>query len=100
MSLASQVAYGKDSALMERIDAACVRHAVYLITKSTPTANEMWWRDVMLGPRFNDLSLLMRNRNYVVGQPTVYNAASASETDITDTIILAIVPDLPNAIKP
>lgn len=100
MSLATQVAYGKDAALLERIDAACVRHAVYLITKATPTPDEIWWRDTMLGPRFDDISLLKRNRQYVVGQPTVYDAASTAENVITDTILMAIVPNLPAAIKP
>lgn len=100
MSLATQIAYGKDLALLERIDAACVRQAVYLVTKASPTDNEIAWRDAMLGQRYTDVSLIGRNRQYVVGQPEVYDAADATEAVITDAILMAIVPDLPNAIKP
>lgn len=100
MTLTKQIAYFKDAALKERIEAAVFRHAVFLVTKASPTAAEIAWRDAILGQRYDDVSLLGRCRIFACSMPSVYNAASAAVGDVTDAILMAIVPDMPNAIKP
>lgn len=100
MSLATQNTYLRDPVLLDRMNAAIFRHAVYLITKASPTTNEVTWRDAIMGMRYTDASLLGRCYTYLCAQPTVYNATSSAEAAVTDTILLALVPNLPDAIKP
>jgi len=100
MSLAQQETAFQDSALAVRMHAAIRRHAVFLVTKASPTAAEIAWRDAILGLQYDDVSFLGRCRAFMCAMPSIYDAADLTPQVITDNVLLAIVPELPPAIKP
>lgn len=82
--------------LRYRIAAALMRHAAYLVTKVSPTANEVAWRNEVLGNGYP--SMLDRAVRYVAAKPVVYESPNFSEAELTDAELLAIVPELPDAL--
>ena len=100
MSLVQQETAFQDAVLKVRMHAAIRRHAVFLVTKVSPTNAEIAWRDAVLGLQYDDVSFLGRNRAFMCARSTVYDAADLTDTTVTDAILLAIVTDLPQAIKP
>lgn len=79
-----------------RVAAAMMRHAVFLVTKASPSANETAWWKYVLGAGYS--SMLDRALRYVCAKPTVYGATAYDEVQITDAILMAIVPEFPDAL--
>ncbi|HYW33480.1 MAG TPA: hypothetical protein VE869_18405 [Gemmatimonas sp.] len=96
MALSKQLAAQQSTALMTRMNAAIVRHAVFLVTKPSPTPGEVLWRDKILGSGY--ASYCARAARFVCALPVVYNAATPEA--VTDVELLSIVPDLPAQLPP
>ena len=95
-TLAYQVTVAQTSALRDRIGAALTRHAVYLVTKVTPTATEILWQRYVLGGGYS--TMLERAVRYFAAKPAVYQAVALDEVTLTDAALMAIVPELPDAL--
>lgn len=98
MSLLQQTVAANHAELGQRIHAAILRHAVFLLTKQSPSPAEVTWRTAVLGAQFSDPQFLARNRAYCCAKVSVYDAATLDAAGVTDVALLAIVPELPDAI--
>ncbi len=98
MSLQKQLDARMNTALMNRLKAAMYRHAVFLVTKVDPTTAEIAWRDAALGMQYADVTFIGRCEVFACATPGIYEASDLNT--ITDEVLLAIVPDMPVAIKP